>query len=65
MKREIPQPNKLSELTAEVTAAYDERKRTFDALRDPMLDETQRQVAIDAYKKANRTFEAAKNALLK
>lgn len=65
MKREIPQPNKFSELTSELTAAYDERKRTFDALRDPMLDEMQRQVAIDAYKKANRTFEAAKNALLK
>lgn len=65
MKREIPDDNRHSALTSELTGSYDERKRTFDALRNPMLSEDERKAAIDTYKAANRAFEAAKAAILK
>lgn len=56
---------KLQQQTADLIGSYDERRRTFDALRDQTMDDTKRQAAIDAYKKANAEFERQKAATLK
>ena len=57
--------SKIAQSTTDMIAAYDERKRTFDALRDLSMDDEKRAAAVEAYKKADREFNAAKNAVIK
>lgn len=48
-----------------MVGAYDERKRTFDVLRNLSLSDEKRAKAIEDYKRANAEFERQKSALLK
>lgn len=57
--------SKLQQQTIDMTGAYDERKRTFDVLRNLSLDDEKRAAAVEAYKRANAEFERQKSALLK
>jgi hypothetical protein len=52
-----PEPSKLQEQTTAFTAAWDERKRTFDRLRDLRLTDEARTEAIADYKAALKTFD--------
>lgn len=59
------EPSKLQQQTVEMVGAYDERKRTFDVLRNLSLSDEKRAKAIEDYKRANAEFERQKSALLK
>lgn len=61
----MSEPSKLQQQTIDFTSAWDEHKRTFDRLRDLMMDDEQRKEALDEYLKAARAFETARAALSK
>jgi hypothetical protein len=61
-------PDELSNLahvTNDFTAAWDERKRLFERLRDLRLNDDDRKAAIADYKKACKHFDELRAALLK
>lgn len=53
----MPELSKLAQKTNDLTSAYDERKRTFDKLRDLNLTDEQRTAAIDDYIAAAKHFD--------
>lgn len=55
--------SKLAARTADVTAAYDERKRLFDKLRDLELSDEDRAKTIDEYKQAGKHFDELRSKL--
>lgn len=57
--------NQTALKTLDMTATYDERRRTFDRLRNLSLSDPDLKQAIEDYKNANRAFEKAKAELLK
>ncbi len=61
----MPELSKLAEQTVELTSKWDERKRTFEQLRRLDLSDEARKEAIEAYKRADREFTTAKNAVIK
>lgn len=52
-----PEPSKLQDQTTAFTSAWDERKRTFDRLRDLRLTDEARETAIAEYKAAAKTYD--------
>jgi hypothetical protein len=58
-------PTKHETAATEMLGAYDERTRTFNALRNPHGDPERRRAEIAAYNAANKAFEAAKANALK
>lgn len=57
--------SKLAQATIELTGAWDERKRTFDRLRDLKLSDEDRQKALADYTEASAHFEKLRSAVVK
>lgn len=61
----MPEKKSIFELTTTFTSAWDERKRTFDAMRNPRLTDAQREAAAIAYATAAANFEKLRAELTK
>lgn len=62
---QTPETSKLSEQMTQFTAAWDERQRTFNALRDLNVTDDVRKQRLAEYKAAAENFEKLRGAALK
>ncbi len=60
----MPGLSKIAEKHNNYTSAYDERKRLFDALRNPDLSDEERDAAEKDYKTAALDFDKQRKAIV-
>lgn len=60
----MPRPSKLQQKTIDYVAAYDERKRLFERLRDLRLDDAARQTAVEEYAAAAAKFDKLRSDIV-
>lgn len=53
----MPELSKIAEAQGQLVSAWDERKRIFEAMRNPRLDDETRQILAAEYKAASQLFE--------
>lgn len=61
----MPDESKLATAQQSLVAAWDERRRLFEAMRNPNLTDEQRQQLQQDYKKASREFDRQKTDFMK
>lgn len=57
--------SKAARQHVEMASAWDERKRTFDRLRDLRLTDEDRTAALEEYRAASKLFDDARATTLK
>ena len=57
--------SKLQQQTTDFTAAYDDRTRLFNRLRDPLLTDEEREKTLKEYAAAAKQFDELRKAIVK